>query len=66
MRLVSFEDDCCRECGIDLDSFALYVPEGTQFGGWQTRVWVHGGPPSGVLVPMAPEAFKLLLKGPND
>lgn len=54
-------DEHDRELGINPDSVALYIPEGTASGGWQTRIWVHGGPPEGILLAITPIEFKRMI-----
>jgi hypothetical protein len=56
-------DSCGRECGFRPSAFCLYVPEGTEQGGWQTRVWFSGGPSEGVMLAIEPNTFKRLLRG---
>lgn len=60
-RFTFFRDNYGRQSGLDLDSVTLYIPEGTQHGGWDVRVWVQGGPELGILVGIEPEKFKDLL-----
>jgi hypothetical protein len=61
-RFVYLTDQYGRECGLNLDAISLYVPEGTQYGDWEVRVWVHGGPVAGLLLRFQPLKFKEMLE----
>jgi hypothetical protein len=61
--ICTLKDRYGRECAFRISTVGLYVPEGTEFGGWQTRVWFSGGPSEGVVLAIEPETFKRLLRG---